>query len=455
MTERVDHPTLLASLLDHSPYIVMLVDGQSTIRWVNAAVERLFGLPPDEVIGRSVLDFLDPDWDPSALASIGDALDAEGLRLPTLFRSRLPDGSTPIFEVWANAQLHDPAIEGLVVYIRPWDERMLLDAALEATARDAPLSETMALLVRSMAAETLDADGAVLLDLDEEGCAGTVVAEDLDDVLVKALAGPGPWSRTATERRPTAVATSELPAPVAEAAAAAGYAACWTRPIRDDELGLVGNVVAWRRDPIVEIDHSRREAMDRLARIAGLAVARSEAHAGLHHAATHDPLTGLANRTWFWRALDAVHSAARHPGVAGTEGPTVAVLYLDLDGFKAVNDRLGHTGGDAVLREVGRRLDAVTRHGDLVARIGGDEFAVLCDRAADVAELEVLAHRLQVAVAEPIVLEGSAVEIGVSIGIAVRPAAECTPDEIVEAADRALYEVKFGAKGGWLVSTGA
>ncbi|MCB1261850.1 MAG: GGDEF domain-containing protein, partial [Acidimicrobiales bacterium] len=91
---------------------------------------------------------------------------------------------------------------------------------------------------------------------------------------------------------------------------------------------------------------------------------------------------------------------------------------------------------------------------DLVARLGGDEFAVLCERVADLDELEALASRLQAAITEPVVLDGEAVAIGASIGIAARPAGACSPDDLVEAADAALYRVKFGAKGGWLVSTG-
>ena len=105
MIGRDDDPELLAALLDHSPYVVMRVDGEGTIGWVNASIERLFGLPVASVIGTNILTYLDLTWDPEALASIGDALGAEGMRLPTLFRSNLPDGTSPIFEVWANAQL--------------------------------------------------------------------------------------------------------------------------------------------------------------------------------------------------------------------------------------------------------------------------------------------------------------------------------------------------------------
>ncbi|MEZ5136026.1 MAG: sensor domain-containing diguanylate cyclase [Acidimicrobiales bacterium] len=452
MIGRDDDPELLAALLDHSPYVVMRVDGEGTIGWVNASIERLFGLPVASVIGTNILTYLDLTWDPEALASIGDALGAEGMRLPTLFRSNLPDGTSPIFEVWANAQLHDPAIEGLVVYVRRWDERMLLDAALESSAVDAPLVDTLDLLAQSMATETLEARGAIMLDLDDDGRPGTVVGHGLDDVRRRAVR-PGPVVRRRAPGRTPDRATGGT--------GLAG-SACWCWPVRDDDVPI-GCVVALRDDPELEIDHSRREAMRRIARIAAVAAARAASHASLHHAATHDALTGLANRARFWDELDAITSAARHPGGKAADGTapsaaeassTMAVLYLDLDGFKDVNDRLGHAAGDAVLVEVARRLQATVRRSDLVARLGGDEFAVLCERVADLDELEALASRLQAAITEPVVLDGEAVAIGASIGIAARPAGACSPDDLVEAADAALYRVKFGAKGGWLVSTG-
>lgn len=453
MIGRDDDPELLAALLDHSPYVVMRVDGEGTIGWVNASIERLFGLPVASVIGTNILTYLDLTWDPEALASIGDALGAEGMRLPTLFRANLPDGTSPIFEVWANAQLHDPAIEGLVVYVRRWDERMLLDAALESSAVDAPLVDTLDLLAQSMATETLEARGAIMLDLDDDGRPGTVVGHGLDDASVAVLSGPGLWSDAVRRDEP-------LTAPTGGTGLAGS--ACWCWPVRDDDVPI-GCVVALRDDPELEIDHSRREAMRRIARIAAVAAARAASHASLHHAATHDALTGLANRARFWDELDAITSAARHPGGKAADGTapsaaeassTMAVLYLDLDGFKDVNDRLGHAAGDAVLVEVARRLQATVRRSDLVARLGGDEFAVLCERVADLDELEALASRLQAAITEPVVLDGEAVAIGASIGIAARPAGACSPDDLVEAADAALYRVKFGAKGGWLVSTG-
>ena len=118
-------------MLDASPYIALLLDGDGIVRWVNEAVERLFGYTVEEALGTNILDHVDPDWDPGALSSVAEAFDAEdGLRLPAVFQGIRKDGSRGIFEVWASARRNDPVLQGLVVYVRRWDERVLLDLGL-------------------------------------------------------------------------------------------------------------------------------------------------------------------------------------------------------------------------------------------------------------------------------------------------------------------------------------
>ena len=147
-----------------------------------------------------------------------------------------------------------------------------------------------------------------------------------------------------------------------------------------------------------------------------------------------DALTGLPNRAAFH---EAVGGAAPAPGGA--------LLYVDLDGFKAVNDRLGHAAGDALLREVARRLRAVVREGDLCARLGGDEFAVLLRDAAQ-EEAVVVAERLVAAVREPVVLGGTSARVGASVGVAATGAA-ADGDELVRLADAAMYAAKGAGRG--------
>jgi diguanylate cyclase (GGDEF)-like protein len=157
----------------------------------------------------------------------------------------------------------------------------------------------------------------------------------------------------------------------------------------------------------------------------------------LARAATSDALTGLANRA----ALDARLEAG-----SGTE----TLLFLDLDGFKEVNDELGHAAGDEVLVAVAGRLQSCVSGDDLVGRFGGDEFAILLSGVTDEEQACSVAARVLEVLGEPIGVQGRRVAIGASIGIAL-PSAAGAPDELLRLADRALYAAKDAGKGCWRV----
>jgi diguanylate cyclase (GGDEF)-like protein len=156
--------------------------------------------------------------------------------------------------------------------------------------------------------------------------------------------------------------------------------------------------------------------------------------------AEHDSLTKLANRTLFGERLD--HALTR----SKRSGDRVAVIYLDLDGFKAINDAYGHEAGDAILRAAARRLRRVTREVDTVARMGGDEFAVLLE---DVHEPEVVADvakKLERSVATPITWNAQQLRVGVSVGIAMAPDDGTDARRLVKSADTRMYREKRARK---------
>ncbi|MBD0272471.1 MAG: EAL domain-containing protein, partial [Acetobacteraceae bacterium] len=172
---------------------------------------------------------------------------------------------------------------------------------------------------------------------------------------------------------------------------------------------------------------------------------RREAEARLAHMAGYDALTGLPNRTLFRERLE---QAAAGTGPAG--GGSAAVLCLDLDRFKEVNDTLGHPAGDALLRATAERLRGCVRDGDVVARLGGDEFAAVLPAPSGTPEGAAgFAGRVLQALAEPFCIEGHQLLVGTSIGIAVAPADGTNADTLLRRADMALYKAKAEGRSAW------
>lgn len=155
-----------------------------------------------------------------------------------------------------------------------------------------------------------------------------------------------------------------------------------------------------------------------------------------HYLATHDSLTGLLNRYSFVERLK--ESIAR----ADRSGERLALLFLDLDDFKAINDALGHPAGDEILRTFAERLNRGTRRGDPAARFGGDEFTVLVHGSVDEGGIEKIARRLLGVVEDPFVLLGEEYALGLSIGIASFPGDGRDPDILLRNADTAMYQAK-------------
>jgi diguanylate cyclase len=156
----------------------------------------------------------------------------------------------------------------------------------------------------------------------------------------------------------------------------------------------------------------------------------------LEHRALHDPLTNLANRTLFFdRLQQAIHSARR-------QGTQLAVVMLDLDGFKAVNDAYGHAAGDEVLKIVASRLGNDLRATDTAARIGGDEFAWILPRVASRRSVDRIIRKRLGAARKQIVVDGEKVDLGVSAGIAIYPDDGRDADALVRQADAAMYSAK-------------
>lgn len=229
------------------------------------------------------------------------------------------------------------------------------------------------------------------------------------------------------------------------------------------ELSLVSMAVTTIAAPdatvlglLAVLDHEPRnwgsielELLQRLARTAAseiylrrLLSERELREQRYRYDALHDPLTGLPNRALFMKRLaDATQRARRG------EDAMFAVLFLDLDGFKLVNDSMGHHVGDQLLAMVARRLEGCIRGGDLVARLGGDEFAILLERVTDARDCAVVAERVLEAMARPVDIGGYEHTSSCSIGIALGGGPQDQPEYVLRSADIAMYRAKSAGRG--------
>jgi diguanylate cyclase (GGDEF)-like protein len=210
--------------------------------------------------------------------------------------------------------------------------------------------------------------------------------------------------------------------------------------------GLTGLRCAWLAVPLLEVEgwiliggppralQDTAVACRSMLNQVSLALRNSDAHRDLTSQANRDALTGLANRAAFAVALDAAMAGPRRP---------VALLFLDLDDFKLVNDGLGHSAGDELLCRIADRLSAGVRADDLCARLGGDEFAVLLGDDRDAAAV---GQRLVELVAAPVLLRGRLAHVGASVGLAFAADRDTTGEQLVQRADTAMYAAKAKGK---------
>ena len=173
-----------------------------------------------------------------------------------------------------------------------------------------------------------------------------------------------------------------------------------------------------------------------IANVLAAAIERRLSEEETRHQALHDPLTNLPNRVLFRDRLE--HAVAR----ASRSGSSLAVMFLDLDNFKVINDSLGHEAGDELLVKLAPRLSQAIRGGDTVARFGGDEFVLLCEGLDDEAEAVEIAERVKASFSRPFVLRGNEHFVSASIGVAVSGGGENVPEGMVRDADAAMYHAK-------------
>ena len=402
------------ALFEHSSDIVTILEPDGAWRSTSPAGTRLLGWPPGYDPGPlGVFAFVHPDDLPVAEAAYHEVV--AGIRdpdEPLMLRVRSTDGVWHFLETRAQDLTADAAIGGIVVTCRDITERR--DA--EAKVR--------------LLYEVLEASTELVLLCTGEGI--VLYANQIARDLMHVAEGDNPnieLERLLAPESTPLVATEITPAIERDSA--------WTGELTLQTAG--GKAV-----PVAITIQLHRDEEGGSAFISVIAHDISElkiTQARLEHQATHDALTGLPNRALFQELGD--QALAR----SNRYGTTVAVLFVDLDRFKPVNDSLGHAAGDELLVQVASRLRTSVRRGDIVARFGGDEFVILCEHPAGQTEMRELAHRLIDALSVPVPVLGANAMVGASVGIAIGGGGRVTVDTLIRDADAALYRAKEQGRG--------
>lgn len=452
-------------MADHAIYPEVLIAADGIIHWAGGSMERFFGYSPEEMTGRRFDDFVAPhslETVLHAFENIEDAYESSpwggvGVHADLVHA----DGSLMACEL-AAITTQRTGLPWYVVVIRHAGYERALDDAVEAIVKGAELGEMLARVDNAIGNMVPDS-GVAVCDR-WNGKQFSVTAGSAASLLVSQ---PGsPWAKALATGEDQWVSTlDQMPKPLAALARAEGFAACWVHPVTPAlEHESTAAIVIWRREPGPPT-RFMRATVHRAGKLLGLVLQWDRSHTRLAYAASHDTLTGLANRQAFRDRVHALTTAnTEHEDVpkapskvGGTDRPLgkparrprATVLYIDLDRFKPVNDQLGHLVGDHVLAVLADRLASALRPGDLVARMGGDEFAVLCERLGSADDGEVIAARLLDVIRQPIVVaDNPSVTLDASIGVLNVHGGE-TVDAVLAAADEAMRVAKSGGRGGW------
>lgn len=397
----------LNAALANSSDLVVVIDESGTLTYASGASERILGRAPDEWIGRSVFELLHPEDASAAAESMVTSVEGgTGVKDPIELRVLHADGRWREVEVVANNLLHDPEVAGILINARDVSERH--DSRRRITLANRRFEHAFMRSPIGMAFTTLEgrfvrANPALCELLGRE-------VQDLLTMSILELTHPDDIERTV--HAAVQVLDGEVPSFSLE-----------KRFVHADGHEL------WTRATVTVLHDSDDRPLHFLTQVEDVEERRSLMDQ-LRRSALVDPLTGLANRAGLEEHLVMLPDA----GIVG-------VIAIDLDRFKDVNDTAGHAAGDEVLVEVARRITETTRGADHGARIGGDEFVVVC-REPDPDRLAAMARRLVERISQPIRTESGSVRVGASAGLAIGPVDDAT--DLLRRSDSASYDAKRG-----------
>ncbi len=442
--EPADTGQLPYAVFDDLTDIIVVLDERFEIVYANRFTTTILGYDHDGLVGRSITEFLHADDIARALEVVGLMNEDEaGVPItPALYDIRHAEGRTIPIELNGVTTAGHALTGHTLVIGRYSGDHALQNTILEMITTGSPDAELIAVVPRFGSWRHPSEEYAVLYT-DVSGTdqvTGTSLAVDL---VQRHPGGETPWAVARRTDGEVLADHESLPEVLRDDPAARGLGACWAIPVPDPLEDHPAVLIGWSRTdgPPASV---HRYALGIMGRVLTLILQWRRQREELERAARHDPLTAVRNRAGFFEALDDALGCA-------TDESMVGLLYVDLDGFKVVNDRHGHAVGDDVLRIVAARLATAVRRDDLIGRLGGDEFAALCPSVTDTDALTAVADRIIEDIRRPISVRGIEIQVGASIGIATA-SVHVEPDQLVDAADRSLYRAKAAGRGRWHVA---
>lgn len=404
------------AVLDALPYPVLVKDTEGRYLRCNREFELWTGATRDNVVGRTLFEIAPPEFRDECVKADREVL-AEKSTRSFEGKYRAADGSERQILVQKAPLFHQNGTIGIVTTFLDISTLKETEQTLRANGVFwKNILDEMKDAVAIINGRTLHIQGANKAFLSLFGItADSAVGKKCHDVV---FPSSGPFRHDGHSMCPLSEAVLT------------GKPTVMEHTIRTAEGREMWLEVA--TSPIYDENGSLRH----LAHVCRDITARKEAARQIEHLAYFDSLTGLPNRTLFLdRSWQALHLAQR-------EGRSLAVLFLDLDDFKKVNDLLGHAAGDGVLQTVAERLKKSVRQSDTLSRTGGDEFAILLSSAGEMREALAAAGHLQDSLSLPVHIDDREISIGASIGIALFPEDGQTPEELHRTAELAMYEGK-------------
>ncbi|WP_303289681.1 GGDEF domain-containing protein [Marinobacter sp. SS5-14b] len=407
---------------------VCVVDREGQVLYVSAASERVFGYRPQDMVGQPILGFVHPEDQQKTRAAIMEIVQGE---LKPHFENRyLHKNGSVVHIMWSARWSDDKQVRVAVardVTIRKQAEAMQSAMyAISEAANSATSLQAMLRRIHGVVDELLVAPAFVVALKDATSGAMTVLynADRLENESF-AFASDA----TALCERVARSARLELVQPD-----------CLGVPLLTPE-GVSGALLVQRHAGSSHFSDRDGDLLEFVGEQVAAAVARKQMHSQLEYMARHDQLTGLPNRHL---VMDRIETALAR---AAREKSYLAILYLDVDKFKEVNDTYGHGAGDDVLELIARRLVQSVRASDTVGRLGGDEFIVLLDGLNHEDDVAGIVEKIATSLREPCVLSAATLNLVPSIGVAVYPEHGSDVDTLIRYADGAMYRVKKSRTG--------